>query len=249
MPFKCGAKLETVKDCGEIASIRFKEDMNTGAFRNYGDIDFVRPEATDKAVELLGPYALDVPVWVEYTTGSGRKIEDATGAELNCLDVIDKRTGTTTVSKKDIVFICPTCDKAIDNVCSLKGHYGAAHQTKPKTKLDVSKVKVGLIDSNGAVSRRFDSIEDLERGLACSKDGCSLEIATNLGGLRGYTISRHIKVYYATERRNSDNSLHTESIEEKQDTRNAKPGKQSEAYAVEETKVSRLSDVVLYKWT
>ena len=76
----------------------------------------------------------------------------------------NKRTGKTSGHEKDRVFICPRCDTPFNSMCSLKAHHGGAH----KSKVNISKVKVGLMDSSGTVNERFDSIEDLERGLSSS---------------------------------------------------------------------------------
>ena len=57
---------ETFQDCGEIASIRFAEDRETGAFKGYGHVEFVETEATDKAVALAGTYVMDRPIRVDY---------------------------------------------------------------------------------------------------------------------------------------------------------------------------------------
>jgi len=90
--------------------------------------------------------------------------KNKTGAEPNCPDGIDERSCTGTADIKDAVFICPTCDKAFRSMSSLKKHHGGAH----RSKADESKVKVGLLDGNGAINKRFDSMEDLDRfcGLA-----------------------------------------------------------------------------------
>ncbi|ACI64177.1 predicted protein, partial [Thalassiosira pseudonana CCMP1335] len=57
---------ETFKDCGEIASVRFAEDRETGAFKGFGHVEFVESEATDKAVELAGMDVMGRAIRVDY---------------------------------------------------------------------------------------------------------------------------------------------------------------------------------------
>lgn len=49
---------DAFKDCGEIASIRFAEDKETGQFKGFGHVEFVDSESTDKAVQLAGTYVM-----------------------------------------------------------------------------------------------------------------------------------------------------------------------------------------------
>ncbi|EJK52449.1 hypothetical protein THAOC_28271, partial [Thalassiosira oceanica] len=57
---------ETFKDCGEIASIRFAEDKETGVFKGYGHVEFVESKATDRAVALAGTYVMNRPIRVDF---------------------------------------------------------------------------------------------------------------------------------------------------------------------------------------
>ncbi|KAL7454239.1 hypothetical protein ACHAWC_007529, partial [Mediolabrus comicus] len=57
---------DAFKDCGEISSVRFAEDKETGQFKGFGHIEFVETESTDKAVELAGTYVMDRPLRVDY---------------------------------------------------------------------------------------------------------------------------------------------------------------------------------------
>ena len=137
----------------------------------HSEPDRKHPRKRKKADSKRRPtkYTIDTPAG---TTEPEAK--DTTGTEPNCLDGIDKRTDTGTVDIKDAVFICPTCDKAFSLMSSLKKHHGGAH----RSKVDESKVKFGLADGSGAISERFDSIEDLERVLASSQPG--LDVSAKL---------------------------------------------------------------------
>ena len=104
-----------------------------------------------------------------------------TGTEPNFLHGVDKGAGTGTADNEDVVFICPTCDKAFKSMSSLKKHHGGAH----RSKVNESKVKVGLVDGSGAIRKRFDSIEDLDRycGLASSHRGHGIETPAKLAAV------------------------------------------------------------------
>lgn len=53
-------------ECGEITSVRFAEDRETGAFKGFGHVEFVESDSTDKAVELAGTYLMDRAVRVDF---------------------------------------------------------------------------------------------------------------------------------------------------------------------------------------
>jgi len=57
---------EAFASCGEIASIRFAEDRETGAFKGFGHIEFVESESTDKAVAMAGEDVMGRAVRVDY---------------------------------------------------------------------------------------------------------------------------------------------------------------------------------------
>jgi nucleolin len=66
---------EAFSSCGEIASIRFAEDRETGAFKGFGHIEFVESESTDKAVAMAGEDVMGRPIRVDYAN-------DRRGGEL-----------------------------------------------------------------------------------------------------------------------------------------------------------------------
>ena len=57
---------EAFASCGEIASIRFAEDRETGAFKGFGHIEFVDSESTDKAVAMAGEDVMGRAIRVDY---------------------------------------------------------------------------------------------------------------------------------------------------------------------------------------
>ena len=57
---------ETFESCGEIASIRFATDRETGDFKGFGHVEFVESDSTDKAVAMAGTYVMDRPLRVDY---------------------------------------------------------------------------------------------------------------------------------------------------------------------------------------
>ena len=57
---------ETFESCGEIASIRFATDRETGDFKGFGHVEFVDSDSTDKAVAMAGTYVMDRPLRVDY---------------------------------------------------------------------------------------------------------------------------------------------------------------------------------------
>ena len=57
------------KDCGEVSSIRWLEDKETGQFKGCGFVEFADPEASlDKAAELNGKELLGRPVRLDFAT-------------------------------------------------------------------------------------------------------------------------------------------------------------------------------------
>jgi len=57
---------ETFGSCGEISSIRFATDRETGDFKGFGHVEFVDSDSTDKAVAMAGTYVMDRPLRVDY---------------------------------------------------------------------------------------------------------------------------------------------------------------------------------------
>ena len=57
---------ETFGSCGEISSIRFATDRETGDFKGFGHVEFVDSESTDKAVAMAGTYVMDRALRVDY---------------------------------------------------------------------------------------------------------------------------------------------------------------------------------------
>ena len=57
---------EAFASCGEIASVRFAEDRETGAFKGFGHIEFVDSESTDKAVAMAGEDVMGRAIRVDY---------------------------------------------------------------------------------------------------------------------------------------------------------------------------------------
>ena len=57
---------EAFSACGPIASIRFAEDRETGAFKGFGHIEFENSESTDKAVKMAGEDVMGRPIRVDY---------------------------------------------------------------------------------------------------------------------------------------------------------------------------------------
>ena len=53
-------------ECGEISSVRFATDKETGDFKGFGHVEFTETEATDKAVEMAGTDICGRPVRVDY---------------------------------------------------------------------------------------------------------------------------------------------------------------------------------------
>jgi nucleolin len=52
--------------CGEITSVRFATDKETGDFKGFGHVEFTETEATDAAVALAGTEICGRPVRVDY---------------------------------------------------------------------------------------------------------------------------------------------------------------------------------------
>lgn len=57
---------EAFSSCGPIASIRFAEDRETGAFKGFGHIEFENSDSTDKAVKMAGEDVMGRPIRVDY---------------------------------------------------------------------------------------------------------------------------------------------------------------------------------------
>jgi nucleolin len=57
---------EVFGECGEIASVRFSTDRETGDFKGYGHVEFTQTEATDKAVALAGTEIMGRAVRVDF---------------------------------------------------------------------------------------------------------------------------------------------------------------------------------------
>lgn len=53
-------------DCGEIVSVRFATDRETGDFKGFGHIEFTETEATDKAMAMAGTEILGRAVRVDF---------------------------------------------------------------------------------------------------------------------------------------------------------------------------------------
>lgn len=53
-------------ECGEITSVRFATDRESGEFKGFGHIEFTETEATDKAIALAGTDILGRQVRVDY---------------------------------------------------------------------------------------------------------------------------------------------------------------------------------------
>jgi RNA recognition motif-containing protein len=79
---------QAFSSCGEIASIRFAEDRETGAFKGFGHIEFVESESTDAAVKMAGEDVMGRPIRVDYANDrktSGGKFHDC---EIEVLTVV-----------------------------------------------------------------------------------------------------------------------------------------------------------------
>lgn len=63
---------EAFSSCGEILSIRFATDRETGEFKGFGHVEFMDTEATDAAVALAGTYVMGRAVRVDYAQERGR---------------------------------------------------------------------------------------------------------------------------------------------------------------------------------
>ncbi|KAL7507650.1 hypothetical protein ACHAXN_005326 [Cyclotella atomus] len=57
---------EAFSSCGEIVSVRFAEDRETGAFKGFGHIEFADSDATDAAVKMAGEDVMGRPIRVDY---------------------------------------------------------------------------------------------------------------------------------------------------------------------------------------
>ena len=57
---------EAFASCGEISSVRFAEDRETGAFKGFGHIEFVDTESTDLAVKMAGEDVMGRAIRVYY---------------------------------------------------------------------------------------------------------------------------------------------------------------------------------------
>ena len=57
---------EAFSSCGEISSIRFATDRETGDFKGFGHVEFVESDSTDAAVALAGTYVMDRALRVDY---------------------------------------------------------------------------------------------------------------------------------------------------------------------------------------
>ena len=53
-------------ECGEVVSVRFAEDRETGAFKGFGHVEFAESDSTDEAVKLAGTYLMDRPIRVDF---------------------------------------------------------------------------------------------------------------------------------------------------------------------------------------
>ena len=56
--------------CGEVTSIRWGMDRETGDFKGYGHVEFSETEATDKAVAMAGEMVLGRAIRVDFAKGS-----------------------------------------------------------------------------------------------------------------------------------------------------------------------------------
>eukprot|EP00804_Cyclotella_cryptica_P022884 CCRYP_005095-RA/>CCRYP_005095-RA protein AED:0.12 eAED:0.12 QI:177/1/1/1/1/1/3/279/480 len=89
---------EAFQSCGEIASIRFAEDRESGAFKGFGHIEFVESESTDKAVEMAGTDILGRQVRVDYAN-------DRRGGELNVHESFCSLRNMTQMSNSGVLVI------------------------------------------------------------------------------------------------------------------------------------------------
>ena len=53
-------------ECGEISSVRFATDRETGDFKGFGHVEFYESEATDKAVAMAGTNVCGRPIRVDF---------------------------------------------------------------------------------------------------------------------------------------------------------------------------------------
>ena len=57
---------ECFANCGEILSVRFSTDRETGEFRGFGHVDFDTPDAATAAVALAGAWVDNRQIRVDY---------------------------------------------------------------------------------------------------------------------------------------------------------------------------------------
>lgn len=63
---------EFAKDCGEIVSIRWLTDRETGDFKGCGFVEFAAPEGVDEFVKLRGQQVMGRPIRIDYSAPRNR---------------------------------------------------------------------------------------------------------------------------------------------------------------------------------
>lgn len=63
---------QTFGECGDIKSVRFAEDRETGEFRGFGHVEFYDGEHVDAAMKLANSDVMGRPIRVSVAVGSRR---------------------------------------------------------------------------------------------------------------------------------------------------------------------------------